>query len=87
MIPIETKTTRAWPGTYRRRVTEVKAWQVTHANLQQVAEWTAGHTWAAAVILPGERVANVGDWIVHHSGTFNIVGHDRFTRDFYEVTA
>jgi hypothetical protein len=75
-----------WPWTFRRRVTEVKAWRISHANLQQAAEWAGGHTWAASVVLPGDHVANVGDWIVNANGTFAVVDHGRFVRDFYEVT-
>ena len=76
-----------WPGTFRRRVTEVKAWRVTHANLAHVADWVGGttHTWGASVVLPGDIVANVGDWILLAGQTFAVVDDGRFRRDFVPV--
>jgi len=86
MLPLETSGTM-WPQVFRRRVTEIRALQVTHNNLVQAAEWAGGHTWAASVVLPGDRVAAVGDWIVNANSTFMVVDDGRFQRDFYRVAS
>lgn len=59
---------------YARRITRVRAVQVTHANLSAVAVWAGGSTWGATVRVPGshDQVAEVGDWVVRYGQTFEV---------------
>lgn len=71
--------------TFHRRVTVCRAVQVTHANLAAVAVWVKGSTWGASVILPGERVATVGDWVVQVGATRDVWTDETFTREWVPV--
>jgi hypothetical protein len=38
-----------WPAEYRRKVTRCKAMRVTAENLQNIAAWCGGSTWAGGL--------------------------------------
>lgn len=88
MLPVENTPTE-WPVRFTRRLAGAMCWRVSDANLEACAEWVGSTTWARGVIVPviergkpGERTANVGDWIVREGDTFRVVADADFAREF-----
>ena len=82
-----------WPGEYRRTITTCKAMRVTSDNLEQIAAWVGGHTWASAVVVPiwtdgkrGEDTAPIGSWVVQVGLAFQVWPHEHFTAQWQAVT-
>lgn len=71
---------------YTRRVTHVRAVQVTHANLAAVAVWCGGSTWAASVRAPRDGdwdwQAVPGDWVVKVGPHFEVWTDEDFRAEF-----
>ena len=71
---------------YTRRVTHVRAVQVTHANLAEVALWCGGSTWAASVLVPSREVWQYrvapGDWVVKIGPHFEGWTDEEFRAEF-----
>ena len=82
-----------WPAEYRRKVTRCKAMRVSTDNLEQVAAWCGGHTWASSVVVPiwtdgkrGEDTAPIGSWVVEVGLAFQVWPHEHFTAQWQAVT-
>ena len=82
-----------WPGEYRRTITTCKAMRVTSDNLEQIAAWVGGHTWASAVVVPiwtdgkrGEDTAPIGSWVVEVGLAFQVWTHEMFAAQWQAVT-
>lgn len=71
---------------YTRRVTHVRAVQVTHDNLAEAALYCGGSTWAATVRVPEpgshDEVAEVGDWVVKIGPQFQVWTDGEFRAEF-----
>ena len=82
-----------WPGEYRRTITTCQAMRVTAENLQNIAAWCGGQTWASSVVVPiwtdgkrGEDTAPVGSWVVQTGASFTVWPHEAFTGQWQAVT-
>ena len=71
---------------YTRRVTHVRAVQVTHANLAAVVAWIGpgASTWGATVRVPGVEygAAGVTEWIVKVGPHFQVWTDEAFRAEF-----
>ena len=73
---------------YTRRVTHVRAVQVTHDNLAAVVAWIGpgASTWGATVRVPEpgshDEVAEVGDWLVKIGPRFQVWTDEAFRAEF-----
>ena len=69
---------------YTRRVTHVRAVQVTHANLAEVAVWCGGSTWGATVRVPDVEYGDAGvtEWIVKVGPHFQVWTDEAFRAEF-----
>ena len=81
-----------WPAEYRRKVTTCKAMRVSTDNLEQVAAWCKGHTWASSVVVPvwhdgkrGEDTAPIGSWVVQTGPAFRVWTHEMFAAQWQAV--
>lgn len=94
MIPIEQYEEQWEPRLFRPRRDAVRAWRVGGGNLDAVARWCGGHTWATSVVvpvrglrLPGESSARPGDWVVTSGddGDFRVMSDADFRATFLPV--
>jgi hypothetical protein len=71
---------------YTRRVTHVRAVQVTHANLAAVVAWIGpgASTWGATVRVPDVEygAAGVTEWIVKVGPRFQVWTDEAFRAEF-----
>ena len=96
MLPVEdTPTEYQYPQRFIRRSASCHAIRVTLENIKSVAEWCGSHTWASSVVVPtwepgrnvpGELVANVGDWVLRlPDGMFTVATDAQFRCDWVQT--